>query len=164
MGPDFPVLWKINSSDYLEDGAGVEDYAVLAGRLAQAGVDLIELSGGIKEQIKLRARLRDEAGPAEAYFLPALGAMRQAVGDTPLCLTGGLRSPGAMQAVLEAGAGMVGLCRPFISEPDFAARILDSPDKRPSRCTSCNKCLLIIANQPLKCAEFDEFRAVLKQL
>ncbi len=164
VGPDFPVLWKINTSDFLEDGAGLEDYAALAGRLAGAGVSLIEMSGGIKDQIRLRAKLRREAGEAEAYFLPALEAFRAQAPDTPLALTGGLRSPAAMEAALAAGADMLGLSRPLISEPDLSHRLLATQDKRPARCTSCNKCLLHIASQPLKCVEFDPLQEVIKAL
>jgi len=32
------------------------------------GVDIIELSGGLKDQIKLRAKLKKEAGAGEAVF------------------------------------------------------------------------------------------------
>ncbi|MBU1275685.1 MAG: NADH:flavin oxidoreductase [Proteobacteria bacterium] len=163
-GDGFPVLWKMNTDDFLPEGAGQDDYVWLAGQLARAGASLIELSGGVKEQAKLRNQLRREAGEREAYFLPALEAFRSAVDDTPLALTGGLRSREAMEAVLEAGADMVGLCRPLISEPYFPNRLLHGPDRRPSRCTSCNRCLLAIAKEPLNCLEFDPFEKVLKDL
>lgn len=163
-GEDFPVLWKVNTDDFLPEGADQDDYAWLAGQLARAGARLIELSGGVKEQAKLRNRLRREAGEREAYFLPALRAFRSAVGEVPLALTGGLRSRQAMEDVLQAGADMVGLCRPLISEPDFPNRLLHGPDRRRSRCTSCNKCLLSIAREPLCCLEFDAFEKVLKDL
>ncbi|MBU4275536.1 MAG: NADH:flavin oxidoreductase [Proteobacteria bacterium] len=164
VGDGFPVLWKMNTHDFLPEGASREDYLWLAGQLAQAGAALIELSGGVKEQAKLRNQLRREAGEREAYFLPALEAFRSAVGDTPLALTGGMRSREVMEQVLAAGADMVGLSRPLISEPDLPARLLHGPDRRRSRCTSCNQCLLTIANEPLCCLEFDSFARSIKDL
>ncbi|BEQ14579.1 NADH:flavin oxidoreductase [Desulfoferula mesophila] len=164
VGPDFPVLWKMNTDDFLPEGADRQDYLWLAGELASAGAALIELSGGVKEQVKLRNRLRRETGEREAYFLPALKDFRAAVGDTPLALTGGLRSRGAMEQVLEDGANLVGLCRPLISEPGLPNRLLHGPDRRRSRCTSCNKCLLSIAAEPLCCLEFDPFEKVIRDL
>jgi 2,4-dienoyl-CoA reductase-like NADH-dependent reductase (Old Yellow Enzyme family) len=86
------------------------------------------------------------------------------VGDTPLALTGGLRSRGAMEQALEDGADLVGLCRPLISEPGLPNRLLHGPDRRRSRCTSCNKCLLSIAAEPLCCLEFDPFEKVIRDL
>ena len=53
VGPDYPVLIKINCSDFSDDGLGLDD-AVAAGRLlAGAGLDAIEVSGGSISDPKL---------------------------------------------------------------------------------------------------------------
>lgn len=163
VGDDFPILWKLNTSDYIDEGNGIEEYAQVAKKLAQLGVDLIELSGGIKEQAKLRAKLKKEAGEKEAYFLWAIDAMKEAVAgtSTALAVTGGIRSLPIMEDLLKKGIDLVGICRPLICEPDLPGRLLNSPDKRQSKCTSCNKCLPHIARQPLKCVEYDPFRILL---
>ncbi|MFX4260723.1 NADH:flavin oxidoreductase [Pelotomaculum propionicicum] len=163
VGDDFPVFWKMNTSDYIDGGNGIEQYATVAKSLAKMGVDLIELSGGVEKQIQLRARLSKEAGEREAYFGWAVDAMKEAITgtNTALAVTGGIRSLPAMEHLLKNGADFIGICRPLICEPDLPNRLLHSPDKRQSRCTSCNKCLMHIARQPLKCVEFDPFRSVL---
>ena len=76
-----PLLWKMNCSDYCDGGQDIVEYAQAAGALAKAGVDLIELSGGIKEQIKLRRMLKKQAGEQEAYFRSAIQPFRDAIGD-----------------------------------------------------------------------------------
>lgn len=164
VGVDFPILWKLNTADYLENGAGPEEYARVAGELARAGVNLIEMSGGLKDQIRLRARLSQEAGHREAYFFQTLAPFRQAVGDTPLALTGGIRSRPAMENLLQKGADLIGMCRPLICEPSLPRRLLGSAHPRRARCTSCNQCLLRIARQPVKCVAFDPFQKILKAL
>ncbi len=164
VGDDFPILWKLNTADFLENGAGPEEYAQVAGELARAGVNLIEMSGGLKDQIHLRARLKREAGSGEAYFFPALAAFRQAAGKTPLAMTGGLRSLPAMENLLQDGVDLIGMCRPLICEPHLPHRLLAGPRPRRARCTSCNLCLLRIARQPVKCLAFDPFQKILKNL
>jgi 2,4-dienoyl-CoA reductase-like NADH-dependent reductase (Old Yellow Enzyme family) len=161
-GDDFVVMWKLNTSDYLEDGIGAAEYSRVAGMLVNAGADLIEMSGGIKEQIALRARLRKEAGEREAYFEAALGAFRAASGGTALALTGGIRSLSVMENLLGSGLDLIGLCRPIICEPDFPKRLMSGPDKRTAKCTSCNKCLRRVATQAVKCVEFDEFQEIIR--
>lgn len=163
VGDNFPILWKLNTSDYIDEGNGIKEYACIVRQLAGQGVDLIELSGGIKEQVKLRAKLKKESGVKEAYFAWAVDTMREAVAgtNTALALTGGIRSLPAMEELLHKGIDFVGICRPLICEPDLPDRLLNTPDKRQSKCTSCNKCLLHIARQPLKCVEFDSFRSIL---
>jgi 2,4-dienoyl-CoA reductase-like NADH-dependent reductase (Old Yellow Enzyme family) len=127
-------------------------------------VNLIELSGGLKDQLRLRAQLKQEAGPREAYFFPALAPFRQAVGKTPLAITGGIRSLSAAERLLEAGADLIGLSRPLICEPNLPQRLLSAPRPRRARCTSCNLCLLRIARQPVKCLAFDPFQKILTAL
>lgn len=163
-GEDFPVFWKLNTSDYVSGGANAEEYSEVASNLVTNGVALIELSGGLKDQIKLRAKLRQEAGSKEAYFRGAIPRFRAAINDTPLAITGGIRSMAVMEDLLEQGVDLIGMCRPVICEPDLPNRLLQSPDKRTAKCTSCNKCLRRIAAQAVKCVEFDSFQHVLNAL
>ena len=155
-GQDFPLLWKMNGADYCNGGSEIAEYAQIAGKLVKAGVDLIEVSGGVKEQIKLRSKLKKEAGEKEAYFRDAIKPFRNAIGDNALAITGGIRSLNIMQGLIDEGVDMLGISRPLISEPNFPNMIFGSPEKNTARCTSCNKCLLRIATQPLKCVEFDK--------
>ena len=46
VGPDFPVLIKLNSEDFLPGGLTVEDMLTTAGMIEERGIDEIEMSGG----------------------------------------------------------------------------------------------------------------------
>ena len=155
VGRDFPLLCKMNCADFCDGGSEIDDYAQIAKTLVNAGVDLIEVSGGVKEQIKLRSKLKKKAGEKEAYFRDAIRPFRNAVGKKALAITGGIRSPNIMLDLLEEGVDMLGICRPLITEPDFPNKIFDPAQKNSAKCISCNKCLLSIATKPLKCVEFD---------
>lgn len=164
IGSEMPILWKINCDDYLDGGMGVEAYADAAAELSEAGVDLIEISGGMKDQIQLRARLKRQAGDGEAYFGHAVAEFRKRLGDKPLAVTGGIRSLSVMEGLLKNGLTHVGMSRPLISEPDLPNRLLKTRDRRTARCISCNKCLVRIASDSLKCVEFDAMEAILRQI
>jgi 2,4-dienoyl-CoA reductase-like NADH-dependent reductase (Old Yellow Enzyme family) len=164
VGPDFPILWKLNTADYMDGGAEPDSYALAAERLAQAGVELIEMSGGMRDQVKLRATLRKEAGSREAYFYKAVPLFKKAAGATPLAMTGGIRSPGVMGRLIREGIDLIGMSRPLISDPAFPKKLLSSGYSRKSRCTSCNKCLYRIAREPLKCIAFDDFQKIINTL
>jgi 2,4-dienoyl-CoA reductase-like NADH-dependent reductase (Old Yellow Enzyme family) len=45
VGPDYPVLIKINSEDFVEGGFSVEEMLEFSALLEEAGVDAVELSG-----------------------------------------------------------------------------------------------------------------------
>jgi len=161
---DMSLLWKMNCADFLEDGQGIEEYAQIAETLVAGGVDIIELSGGLKDQIKLRAKLKKEAGAGEAYFRDAIKPFRHAVSKSALAITGGIRSLKVMEELLDEGLDLLGLCRSLICEPDLPNRLMNTPDKRTAKCTSCNKCLIRIARWPLKCVEFDQMEKIIKAL
>ncbi len=44
---DFPILIKMNCADYLVGGVDIENIPVLAQEIVRAGVNAIELSGGM---------------------------------------------------------------------------------------------------------------------
>ena len=47
VGPDFPVLIKMNCGDFFENGLVLDDAIQVGKMLAQGGIDAIELSGGL---------------------------------------------------------------------------------------------------------------------
>ncbi|MEJ2383738.1 MAG: NADH:flavin oxidoreductase/NADH oxidase family protein [Xanthomonadales bacterium] len=128
VGPDFPVAVKLNSADFQKGGFAFEDSLQVAQWLEQAGIDLIEISGGTYEQPKLVgiAGLEDEAPQAvrhstrlrEAYFVDFAIAMREKV-SVPLMVTGGFRKRAVMQeAVREGSADVIGIARPMCVDAD----------------------------------------------
>ena len=81
VGDDFPISVKMNSADFQKGGFAPDDSIRVAQMLENAGVDIIEISGGTYEQPKLigvddltinpkRSEQRKESTIArEAYFL-----------------------------------------------------------------------------------------------
>ena len=134
VGPAFPVSVKLNSADFQKGGFAFEDSLQVACWLEEAGIDLIEISGGTYEQPKLLGLEGIEAEEEqhvarstlmrEAYFVDFAVAMQQQV-NIPLMVTGGFRRRDAMeQAISSGGADLVGLGRPMCVDTDAPARLL----------------------------------------
>jgi len=49
VGPDFPVLIKINSNDFAKGGVTLDECVATCKKLDELGIDAIEISGGIYE-------------------------------------------------------------------------------------------------------------------
>lgn len=94
--------------------------------LSEAGIDLLEISGGTYEKLALMGDETDKASAEssqhrEAYFLKYAEGIRK-VTNIPLAITGGFRSHAAMQAALDSGAlDVIGIGRPLCSQPDIRA-------------------------------------------
>jgi len=134
VGPDFPVSVKLNSSDFQQGGFSHQDCLQVVRWLADAGVDLLEISGGNYEQPSMVAGVPGDGGEEvrastvrrEAYFMDYAESIRRAVPEMPLMVTGGFRSLAAMREAMSAKAlDVVGIGRPLCVEPDLAARLLD---------------------------------------
>ncbi len=141
VGPDFPVAVKLNSADFQKGGFAFEDSLQVARWLQDAGVDLIEISGGSYEQPKLLGvEGLEEEEPQhvaastlmrEAYFVDFALAMREHV-SIPLMVTGGFRHREAMeQAITSGGADVIGLGRPMCVMTDAPARLLQGERELP---------------------------------
>ncbi|MCP5188611.1 MAG: NADH:flavin oxidoreductase/NADH oxidase family protein [Pseudomonadales bacterium] len=141
VGPDFPVAVKLNSADFQKGGFAFEDSLQVAAWLEEAGVDLIEISGGTYEQPRLMGldgmeeaeeqRVAQSTMMREAYFVDFALAMQEQV-SVPLMVTGGFRQRAAMeQAVAGGGADLVGLGRPMCVMTDAPARLLAGLEELP---------------------------------
>jgi len=131
--PGFAVSVKLNSSDFQKGGFTADDSATVSKWMEDAGVDLIELSGGNYEQPRMidfdrkdpkADNKRESTRRREAYFLEFVPQMRESV-KIPIMVTGGFRSTSSMaRAIEEDGVDMVGMGRPFCVDPEIAGKML----------------------------------------
>ena len=166
VGSDFPVLYKLNIKDFVPLGTAPHESFQAAKRLAELGLDAIEISGGINEMAFGMSRggsfadiiSRDRSPLAgiylklvlgveklmlpfhEAYFLSYAEKLRPLV-DIPIILVGGIRSPEMVEWIIESGsADLVSMARPLIREPGLPNKWLEG-NLQPAQCVSCNCCL-----------------------
>lgn len=135
VGPDFPVGIKLNSADFMKGGFTEAESMAVVEALAEAGIDLIEISGGTYESPAMIGHSkaqpkRDSTRQREAYFLQYAEQVRGRV-RTPLVVTGGFRSAAGMQDALDSGAcDLIGVARPMAIDPDLPNHVLADPNYR----------------------------------
>ena len=141
VGPDYPVLIKMNSEDFIDGGFSVDDMLAVAFLLEKAGIDAIELSGGSAfspKHISSRPG-RIESEEDEVYYREAARRYKERV-HVPLMLVGGIRSYGVAGKLAEDGiADYIALSRPLIREPGLINR-WRSGDTGKATCVSDNGC------------------------
>ena len=140
VGKDFPVLIKMNCRDFAENGLSLDDSLHVGRMLAGAGLDAIELSGGLLTGGKLspsRSGIKSEE--QEAYFKEDARAFKNEI-NVPLILVGGMRSFEVAERLVEDGvADYISMSRPFIREPGLINR-WKAGDRRRALCKSDNLC------------------------
>jgi len=140
VGPDYPVLIKLNAADNLDGGLELDDGVYAAKKLADAGIDAIEVSTGTSASGKENpARTKIKAPENEAYNLEPAHKVKAAVG-CPVMVVGGFRSyEVAEKAISDDGMDFIAMARPLIREPGLANRWRQG-DRSPATCISCNSC------------------------
>ncbi|MGA2586421.1 MAG: NADH:flavin oxidoreductase [Candidatus Aminicenantales bacterium] len=151
-GRDFPLIVKLNATDFLEIGLQLEDATQIAMILESSGIDGIEVSGGMAEAGKGSVwqglRREDEEG----YFVPYAAVIKKAVG-VPVFGLGGNRTFAMMERFVKDGkVDLISLSRPLIRQPDLVKKFR-AGEIAMSDCISCNKCFNprgIVCAQPKK--------------
>lgn len=141
VGPDFPIGIKLNSADFQRGGFTEEESLDTIRALSEAGIDLIEISGGTYEAPVMTGAkgqpksasgepVKESTKQREAYFL-AFAEKARATVKTPLVVTGGFRSlEGMAEAITSGAVDFVGLARALALEPDVPNRLLRGQEPR----------------------------------
>lgn len=141
---EIPLMIKFGVQDDIEGGLQLEDGIETARQMVIAGVDAIEISGGIGNTTLSKG---------EAYFRERSSAVKKAV-PVPVAEVGGIRRLETAQSIVDSGdADIVSLSRPFIREPGLVKR-WQSGDAAPARCVSCSRCMVFPRRGlPLQCGQ-----------
>ena len=143
VGEEYPIMIKMNVTDFLDEGLTMEDAVETATILDNVGFDSIELSGGLIWGWKTKGMDWSPCRTVsdEAYYLNVARRLKELL-QVPIIHTGGTKSyEVAKQIIQDRDADYVGLCRPLIREPDLVNQ-WKSGDAKPSHCIQCNACIL----------------------
>ncbi len=116
VGADFPIAVRLGGCDYIEGGSTIEDSVEASVLLAEAGADMIDLSGGFCGYI------RPDGYCEPGYFSDMSTEVKRAV-NVPVLMTGGVMRASEAEALLERGAAdIIGVGRALFRDPDWALR------------------------------------------
>ena len=124
VGKEFPIAIKLNSADFQKGGFTEQDSLETIQALADAGIDLIEISGGTYESGVAKAPQKASTIASEAFFIDFAEKVRKLV-KTPLMVTGGFRTVEGMNQALQSQAcDVIGIARIMAIEPDVPKYLL----------------------------------------
>ena len=115
VGPDVPIALRLGGADYLPGGSTEEDAVEACRMLEAAGVDLIDLSGGMCGYVR-----PEHAEPG--YFSSMSEKVKAAV-DVPVLVTGGVKTIADAEALLQEGkADLIGVGRALYRDARWLER------------------------------------------
>ena len=152
---NFPIIIKLNTQDYLQEGLTLDEGKKIAKILIETGYDAIEPSSG-RYDLKFSKRktypsVMDKSGENQNYFLPNVKKLKPIMKSRPIILQGGIRNPAIMEEFIKENiTDFIALSRPLIHEPDLPNRWKNGDLSLPL-CTSCNGCLAVAATDTAYC-------------
>lgn len=170
MGPELPLIAKINLDDACRGGIHIDDAVQVAQILEQSGIDAILTSAGrspgdtsflfrgdspmptmirlqtnplMKLALKCFGHLQYRPMPyRELYLLEMARKIRTAVRCNVIYL-GGVSTAESMQTVMREGFDFVALGRALIKDPQMVNQLAREPGYV-NGCTHCNQCVALI--------------------
>lgn len=119
VGGDFPVLLRLGACDYADGGNSIEDCKIAALEFEKAGIDILDISGGINGYIIPGLN-------EQGYFHEVTAELKKIV-SIPIILTGGITEVEAAEELLEKGkADLIGVGRAIFKDSLWAKRAIES--------------------------------------
>lgn len=113
VGSDFLMLYRLGASDGEGRGVTIGEMQTFAQKLVQAGVNIVDVSGGL-----IGDAPDDMTG--QGYFLPLAEKIKQAV-EAPVIGVGGITDPiFADEAIRRGRVDLVAAGRALLVDPDWA--------------------------------------------
>ncbi|MDP6051474.1 MAG: NADH:flavin oxidoreductase [Candidatus Latescibacteria bacterium] len=114
IGADVLVLYRLGANDYKEGGLTLDEGKYMARSLVDAGVDLLDISGGLNG-----ASVPGWDEISQGYFVPMAAEIRREV-NVPVVVAGGITDPRYADSVIREGkVDLVAVGRALLENPDW---------------------------------------------
>lgn len=118
------LLYRLGSDDLDSAGTRIEDSQKFAVKLEEAGVDIIDVSGG------LCGSRPDQLQNRQGYFIPQAQQIKKVI-DIPVIGVGGITEPEYANKLIQEGkVDLVAVGRGLLEDPDWAIKAIKTLEKR----------------------------------
>jgi len=138
VGREFIIVYRLSMLDLVEKGQSWSEIELLAGRLQENGVTIINTGIGWHES---RIPTIAQMVPRGAYTWVTrrlMGKLR-----IPIVATNRINTPEMAEEILQRGdADMVSMARPFLADADFVLKASENRSEEINTCIACNQACL----------------------
>ena len=118
VGSEYPIAIRFGACDYLEGGSSIEDIPEASRHFADAGADLLDISGGLSGFMK--------KGNSQPGWFAELSRPAKKSVQIPVLITGGINSATEAEQLLEDGAAdLIGIGRAMLKDHAWAVKALN---------------------------------------
>ncbi|MGB1319574.1 MAG: FAD-dependent oxidoreductase [Vibrio gallaecicus] len=138
VGQDFIIIFRLSMLDLVEQGSTFDDVVLLAKKLEEAGVTIINTGIGWHE-----ARVPTIATQVPRSAFSWVTEKVKPHVSIPVVTCNRINTPEDAERILSSGqADMVSMARPFLADPDFVNKAAQDQAKFINTCIGCNQACL----------------------
>ncbi|MDA0145274.1 NADPH-dependent 2,4-dienoyl-CoA reductase [Vibrio sp. RW] len=138
VGDDFIIIFRLSMLDLVEQGSTFEDVVLLAQKLEEAGVTIINTGIGWHE-----ARIPTIATQVPRGAFSWVTEKVKPYVSIPVVTCNRINTPEEAERILRSGqADMVSMARPFLADPDFVNKAAQDQAQFINTCIGCNQACL----------------------
>lgn len=138
VGKDFIIIFRLSMLDLVEQGSTFEDVVLLAQKLEEAGVTIINTGIGWHE-----ARVPTIATQVPRGAFSWVTEKVKPYVSIPVVTCNRINTPDEAERILSSGqADMVSMARPFLADPDFVNKAAQDQAQFINTCIGCNQACL----------------------
>ncbi len=136
VGPDFPILFRMNGDDHIEGGITLDEAIEQARMFIDAGVDILDISSGPSESSHWQfVTMYQPSG----LLVPSAAAIKRATGATVMAV--GKINPALGERILEEGlADFIQMGRPLMADPELPNKVREGRLDEIRPCIYCGHC------------------------
>jgi 2,4-dienoyl-CoA reductase (NADPH2) len=137
-GRNFIIIFRLSMLDLVEDGHSWNEIELLAKRLEEVGVTIINTGIGWHE-----ARIPTIAQMVPRAAFSWVTARLKSGLRVPVITTNRINTPEVAEELLRTGcADMVSMARPFLADPHFVNKAIEGRQDEINTCIACNQACL----------------------
>lgn len=149
IGADYPLMFRISSTDNMEGGLDADDERRVAVKLVEWGVDMLNVTAGWHDSPV------HQIGPSvpHGHYVP-LAAKIKAVVDVPVSCAFRITGPEHARELIETGQlDMVTMARALLADPEWPNKARANMDNAIRRCVACCHCFdMAFKRDVMECA------------
>jgi NADPH2 dehydrogenase len=117
VGSTYPVLCRIGARDFIQGGLEIDESIVMARSLLEAGVDVIDVAGGL-------GGIEPPENRGQGYLIPEAEAIKRATGATVIGVGGITDCRFADKVIREGKVDLVAVGRAMLRDPRWCLNAL----------------------------------------
>ena len=134
VGPDFPILVRISTREFVPGGLSIAESRVIAKKLEEASVDAIDCSQGI---FTVSNNIVEPMQMENGVFLQASKEIKECV-NIPVISAGRINEASIASSALATGkCDFVGMGRASLADPDFPKKVQSGRLEEIRYCIGC---------------------------